>query len=314
MKQKSIETVLFNIFAISFATLFSILCLLPILLTVSGSFTPEQELLRGLKLIPNSFTTAAYRMVVKDFDAMINAYGVTIKLVVIGTALSLLITTMTAYVLYRRDFPARNFFAFFFFFTTLFSGGLVPHYVWYSEIGLRNTFTVLLIVSVFSVFNMIVVRSYFTAILEKVPVIEMPVEQVSDHESIKNSATVFIEAETADKIESGTIYNTRAFMSGGAGITKHDNTGTNLVYTVDIPKDGDYTLALNYVAWEETSARSGITIDGKSYDISLPKTASWGAEPSDWRAAVAQNPIHLKAGKYTMYIEALEGMWNVDWI
>lgn len=163
MKQKSIETVLFNIFAISFATLFSILCLLPILLTVSGSFTPEQELLRGLKLIPNSFTTAAYQMVVKDFDAMINAYGVTIKLVVIGTALSLLITTMTAYVLYRRDFPARNFFAFFFFFTTLFSGGLVPHYVWYSEIGLRNTFTVLLIVSVFSVFNMIVVRSYFTA-------------------------------------------------------------------------------------------------------------------------------------------------------
>lgn len=151
-------------------------------------------------------------------------------------------------------------------------------------------------------------------ILEKVPVIEMPVEQVSDHESIKNSATVFIEAETADKIESGTIYNTRAFMSGGAGITKHDNTGTNLVYTVDIPKDGDYTLALNYVAWEETSARRGITIDGKSYDISLPKTASWGAEPSDWRAAVAQNPIHLKAGKYTMYIEALEGMWNVDWI
>ena len=39
----------------------------------------------------------------------------------------------------------------------------MPHYVWYSEIGLRNTFTVLLIVSVFSVFNMIVVRSYFTA-------------------------------------------------------------------------------------------------------------------------------------------------------
>ncbi len=162
MKQKSTETVLFNIFAIGFTTLFSVLCLLPILLTISGSFTPEQDLLRGLKLIPDRFTTAAYQMVLKDPNSMLNAYGVTIRLVVIGTALSLFITTMTAYVLYRRDFPARNFFAFFFFFTTLFSGGLVPHYVWFTELGLRNTFTILLITSLFSVFNMIIVRSYFT--------------------------------------------------------------------------------------------------------------------------------------------------------
>lgn len=153
---------LFNIFAIGFTTLFSVLCLLPILLTISGSFTPEQDLLRGLKLIPDRFTTAAYQMVLKDPNSMLNAYGVTIRLVVIGTALSLFITTMTAYVLYRRDFPARNFFAFFFFFTTLFSGGLVPHYVWFTELGLRNTFTILLITSLFSVFNMIIVRSYFT--------------------------------------------------------------------------------------------------------------------------------------------------------
>ena len=153
---------LFNIFAIGFTTLFSVLCLLPILLTISGSFTPEQDLLRGLKLIPDRFTTAAYQMVLKDPNSMLNAYGVTIRLVVIGTALSLFITTMTAYVLYRRDFPARNFFAFFFFFTTLFSGGLVPHYVWFTELGLRNTFTILLLTSLFSVFNMIIVRSYFT--------------------------------------------------------------------------------------------------------------------------------------------------------
>lgn len=162
MKQKSTETLLFNIFAIAFTTLFAVLCIIPILLTLAGSFTPEQELLRGLKLIPNHFTTDAYKLVLREPSAMLNAYGVTIRLVVIGTALSLLITTMTAYVLYRKDFPARNFFAFFFFFTTLFSGGLVPYYVWISELGLRNTFTVLLVGSLFAVFNMIIVRSYFT--------------------------------------------------------------------------------------------------------------------------------------------------------
>lgn len=162
MKQKSTETLLFNIFAIAFTTLFAVLCIIPILLTLAGSFTPEQELLRGLKLIPEHFTTDAYKLVLREPSAMLNAYGVTIRLVVIGTALSLLITTMTAYVLYRKDFPARNFFAFFFFFTTLFSGGLVPYYVWISELGLRNTFTVLLVGSLFAVFNMIIVRSYFT--------------------------------------------------------------------------------------------------------------------------------------------------------
>ncbi len=162
MKQKSTETLFFNIFAIAFTTMFAVLCIIPILLTLAGSFTPEQELLRGLKLIPNHFTTDAYKLVLREPSAMLNAYGVTIRLVVIGTALSLLITTMTAYVLYRKDFPARNFFAFFFFFTTLFSGGLVPYYVWISELGLRNTFTVLLVGSLFSVFNMIIVRSYFT--------------------------------------------------------------------------------------------------------------------------------------------------------
>lgn len=162
MKQRSTETTIFNIFALCFTTIFAILCILPLLLTISGSFTPERELLRGLKLIPEHFTTDAYKLVFRSPDAMINAYWVTIKLVVIGTAFGLFITTMTSYVLYRRDFPARNFFAFFFFFTTLFSGGLVPHYVWLSELGLRNTFFVLLSGGLFGVFNMIIVRSYFT--------------------------------------------------------------------------------------------------------------------------------------------------------
>lgn len=162
MKQKSLETTLFNIFALCFTTLFTALCLLPILLTISGSLTPERELLRGLKLIPSTFTLDAYRLVLRNPSGMLSAYWVTIKLVAVGTALSLFITTMTAYVLYRRDFPARNFFAFFFFFTTLFSGGLVPHYVWLSELGLRNTFTVLVTGGLFTVTHMIIVRSYFS--------------------------------------------------------------------------------------------------------------------------------------------------------
>ena len=150
--------------------------------------------------------------------------------------------------------------------------------------------------------------------LETVPVNELAVDQISDHVSVKNAATVFIEAESAEEIGSGNVYNTREFMSGGAGITKHDTAGTNLVYTVNIPEDGDYTLSLDYVAWEEAGARRGVTIDDKVYEITLPKTASWGADSTDWRAAVGKDTIHLNQGTYTLKIEAISGMWNLDWI
>lgn len=161
--KKTAEEIGFNIFALIVITIFAALCILPILYTISGSFTPEQDLAMGLKLIPERFTLDAYRLVLKDPTAMLRAYGVTIRLVIFGTALGLFLTTMTAYVLYRRDFKARNALSFFLFFTTLFSGGLVPHYILYCELGLRNTFLALMLGGLLSVMNVIIVRSYFTA-------------------------------------------------------------------------------------------------------------------------------------------------------
>ena len=160
--KKSAEEIGFNIFALIVVTVFAILCILPILYTIAGSFTPERELIMGLKLIPEHFTLESYRLVLRDPTAMLRAYGVTIRLVLIGTLCAVIMTTMTAYVLYRRDFKARNALSFFLFFTTLFSGGLVPHYILYCELGLRNTFLSLMLGGVMSVMNIIIVRSYFT--------------------------------------------------------------------------------------------------------------------------------------------------------
>lgn len=160
--KKSSEEIIFNIVALTVTTLFAFACLLPIWLTVSGSFTSERAIYQGLRLIPAEFSLEAYKLILKTPGDMINAYKVTIIIVAVGTALGLILTSMTAYVLYRKDFKYRNGFAFFYFFTTLFSGGLVPSYVLTCTLGLRNTYTVLIISGVFSVFNMIVMRTYFT--------------------------------------------------------------------------------------------------------------------------------------------------------
>lgn len=159
---KSLETKLFNIFALIITTVFSLLCIFPIVLTISGSFTAERELYMGIKLIPEKFSLDAYKMILKNPGDMLNAYKITILLVITGTLLGIVLMSMTAYVLYRKDFKYRNIFSFYLFFTTLFSGGLVPGYILMCSLGLRNTFAVLLISGVFSVFNVIIMRTYFT--------------------------------------------------------------------------------------------------------------------------------------------------------
>ncbi len=174
------ENLLFNVFAIIITSAFALMCVLPMLYTLSGSFTKEQALYGGLKLIPAEFSLDAYRMVLKEPGEMLNAYGVTILVVCVGTAASLIITTMTAYVLYRKDFKYRNVFSFFFFFTTLFSGGLVPSYILITKMGLKNTLAVLLLNNLFSVFNMIVTRSYFTGNIPSVLVESAKIDGADD--------------------------------------------------------------------------------------------------------------------------------------
>ena len=69
-----------------------------------------------------------------------------------------------AYVLHRKDFKYRNYFSFYFFFTTLFSGGLVPWYLLMVNLGMRNNFLAMVIPGLFSVFNIIIMRTFFSTL------------------------------------------------------------------------------------------------------------------------------------------------------
>ena len=84
---------------------------------------------------------------------------------VVGTVLSIFLTTMTGYVLARPDFPWRNGISFFFFFTTLFNGGLVPWYLLCTQyLGFTNRIYSLIIPGLFSVWNMIIAKSFIKGI------------------------------------------------------------------------------------------------------------------------------------------------------
>lgn len=160
--KRTLEYKLFNAVALIITTVFALACLYPLLITLAGSFTPDKELFRGIRLIPDNPTLSAYKAIFANPLKMIRAYGVTISLVICGTVLGLFFSTMTGYVLYRKDFVARNFFALYFYFTTLFSGGLIPSYILHCALGLRNTYWVLLLQGLISNFQFIMIRSYLT--------------------------------------------------------------------------------------------------------------------------------------------------------
>lgn len=99
----------------------------------------------------------------QDGTKIFRAYGISIFVTAVGTASSLIITTMLAYPMSRPDFKLRNVYAFIVFFTMLFSGGIVPAYMmWTRVFGIQNTIWALILPNyLMSAFNVLLVRNYF---------------------------------------------------------------------------------------------------------------------------------------------------------
>jgi putative aldouronate transport system permease protein len=166
----SADRKIFNAVSFLSITLVGIACLLPFLLILSGSLTDESSIVSdGYRLIPKVFSVRAYELLVKSPDTLLRAYLVTICLTAAGVAIGLFLTAMTAYVLLRKDFEWRNIFAFFFFFTTLFSGGLVPWYILMVKyLQLKDSPLALLLPGLLSVFNILLMRNFMKSIPESV--------------------------------------------------------------------------------------------------------------------------------------------------
>ena len=164
--KKGRDVKIFNAISYTVIALIAVICLIPFLLVLMGSITDEQEIIQsGFTLFPKSFSLEAYRTALKDPMAIVRAYGVTISLTVIGTGLGLFIVAMTGYVLQRKDFKWRNKFSFFFYFTTLFSGGLVPWYILMVRyLDLKDSYLEMLLPPLLSVFNIILMKSYLNSI------------------------------------------------------------------------------------------------------------------------------------------------------
>ncbi|HEX3076773.1 MAG TPA: carbohydrate ABC transporter permease [Lachnospiraceae bacterium] len=146
--------------------LFAIACLFPFALMITSSFMTEKEIVaEGYKLFPKLWSISAYSYLLKNATKLLNAYQVTIAITVIGTLIGLFIMSMAGYVLNRKDFKYRNFFSFFIYFTTLFSGGLVPTYILYVRyLNLKDNIWALILPGLVSAWSIFLMRNFMKSI------------------------------------------------------------------------------------------------------------------------------------------------------
>lgn len=156
------DRVTFNILSYVVLTVLSLIFLLPFLLVISGSFSDQQSIqLYGYSLIPKNFSLDAYKMLFRIPGDLLRAYGVTITVTATGTLLGLLFTSMAAYVLASSSFRYRYQVSFFFYFTSIFGGGLVPWYIFNTKyLHFHNSIISLILPILVNVTYLLILKSY----------------------------------------------------------------------------------------------------------------------------------------------------------
>ncbi|WP_413371892.1 carbohydrate ABC transporter permease [Paenibacillus taichungensis] len=147
-------------------TLYSAMCLLPMILVLMISITDEDAILKnGYSLFPEKFSLYAYKLIFTGGSQVLQSYMISIFVTVIGTILAVLITAMAGYTLANKSVKYRNTLALYFFITMIFSAGIVPWYLMNRSLGLTNNIFALIIPSLlFSPFNLFLVRNFMNGV------------------------------------------------------------------------------------------------------------------------------------------------------
>ncbi len=143
----------------------ALLALLPFILLIVASLTDNTwATANGFSFFPGSWSLDAYRYIAVQWATVGRAYLMTIIVTIIGTAASIMVTTLFAYAICQQEVPGMKLLSFMMVFTMLFNGGLVATYYSYvNYFHVRNTIWALIVPNLLmNAFNVILVRNYFT--------------------------------------------------------------------------------------------------------------------------------------------------------
>jgi putative aldouronate transport system permease protein len=140
-----------------------IACLIPMLLIISISLSDERAMaLEGYSLLPVGFSTFAYEYILREPGQILRAYFVTGVVTAAGTLGGLILCSLLAYPLSRKDYKLRGPLSFYVFFTLLFSGGMVPFYILMTRyLGLKDNLLALILPYMVTAWYVLILRTSF---------------------------------------------------------------------------------------------------------------------------------------------------------
>jgi putative aldouronate transport system permease protein len=164
--KKSVGEKSFDVINIALFGFLAILWTYPFIYTLSMSLSTAAEASRdGFHFFPRDISFFSYKAVLGNPNILTGYYN-TIMRTFLGTVLTLLASCIAAYPLSRREMPKRSMIIFFIVFTMLFSGGMIPNYILVKDLGMINTMWSLVIPTLLSGFNIIIMKNFFQSIPE----------------------------------------------------------------------------------------------------------------------------------------------------
>lgn len=163
MRNEGICYKIFMVFNYLFMIFIVLITLFPYLNVLAKSFNDSTDSLRGgITFYPRVFTLENFKLLIND-TAMYKATVVTIVRVVLQVSLSLIIQFMAGYALSRKNVWGLKYINTFFLIPMFISGGLIPQYILFSKLHLLNNFWVYILPSLFSFYNVMIIRSYISS-------------------------------------------------------------------------------------------------------------------------------------------------------
>ncbi len=157
----------FRVVNVVVLSLVVVVTMYPFVNILAQSLSSEAAINAGqVNVVPRGFNLQTYEVVMGD-RAFWRGYANTVLYTVVGTAISMFLTTCFAYAVSRRHLKGRTFFITFAVFTMFFNGGLIPNYVLVTSLGLNNTIWAIVLPNAVSVFNLLVMKTFFEAMPEE---------------------------------------------------------------------------------------------------------------------------------------------------
>lgn len=161
---KSIKTKVVDGLIYIIIVLLSLSCIIPVLHVLAISLSSNSAAMsQKVTIFPVDFTIEAYKQVIGD-PSMIRSLSITVFVTVLFTVIGMFLTICAAYPLTKHRLKGRAFFGILFIFTMFFNAGIIPNYLLMNNLGLINSLWSLILPVSFSVFNMIILKTFMQTI------------------------------------------------------------------------------------------------------------------------------------------------------